>query len=85
MLVYYCMVLIPIIPLYFISTSNNTSPFISLGLMFFYLLIYKPFIDVMRLITKNIIRKKDWWKVYLNPMQYFRELYFPNTSTQPRF
>jgi hypothetical protein len=48
-----------------------------MGLIFFYSLIYRTYIDGKRLVDKNIIEKKDIWKMIIpgKRLAYFRELY----------
>jgi len=47
-------------------------------LIFAYSLIYRTYIDGLRLASKGIIDKADIWKMVYNGrrFQYFKELYF---------
>ncbi|MDO9274666.1 MAG: hypothetical protein Q7T92_03845 [Lutibacter sp.] len=47
------------------------------GAHFFYSLIYRTYIDGKRLADKNILQKKDSWKMMIpgSHIKYFKELY----------
>lgn len=53
----------------------NSTQFV--GLLFFYLLIFRTYVDGKRLADKNIIPKKDIWKMIIpgKHFEYFKELY----------
>ena len=48
------------------------------GLLFFYLLIYRTYVDGKKLADKGIIPAKDIWKMIIpgKHFTYFEELYF---------
>ena len=77
LLIYYFLILTPFVLLIY-STKNhliNNSWFVIL--LFVYVFIYRTLIDYVRLRSKNIIGKNQFWKVLLPGarIKYFRELY----------
>lgn len=50
---------------------------ISIFLLLMYVLVYRTYIDGMRLVCKNLIKRKDIWKVATHGwrVKYFKELY----------
>ncbi|RKS55333.1 hypothetical protein BC962_0293 [Gillisia mitskevichiae] len=46
--------------------------------MIFYSLIYRTYIDGLRLVSKGVIDKADIWKMFYNGRRFqnFKELYF---------
>ncbi len=67
--------LIPIPTLVWIF--ENKSGNLPLILLIIYCLVYRPILDSYRLIRKDVIRKKDIWKIFLGYgyVKWFRELY----------
>lgn len=78
LLVYYVLTLVPLAGILMGQKMEliNSTQFI--GLFFFYLLIYRTCIDGMKLASKNLISKKDIWKLIIpgKRLTYARELYF---------
>ena len=77
-IVYYLSITVPLAALVYgaINKSINNSWFAVLILI--YALIYRTITDYFRLRSKNIIDKKDFWKI-LKPgarAKYFKDLYF---------
>ncbi len=76
--IYYLKVLLPL-PLIFICLEADTV-WLGLGLLLFYSLLYKPFIDAKRLENKGIIKRGDYRKIFFYiggfQIKYFKELYF---------
>ncbi len=69
------------VPFGIIMWLIKTKPFDSaaiLGLFIFYLVFYRTYIDGKRLVEKNIIEKKDIWKMIIpgKRFEYFKELYW---------
>jgi hypothetical protein len=75
--VYYLFILIPIGLIIYLNQAELISTNVFVGLFFFYLLIYRTIVDGKRLSDKNIIPKKDIWKMIIpgNHVKYFKELY----------
>ncbi|MEI9943763.1 MAG: hypothetical protein WDN26_06025 [Chitinophagaceae bacterium] len=82
LLSYYLKIIIPVI--FIIWSFISIGAPVSFGLLFAYLLIYKPFIDGYRLIGLELIDRRELKKMF-NPFlnlqgQYFMELYFENNK-----
>lgn len=75
--VYYLVILVPIGLIFFLNKADLISANVFVGLFFFYLLVYRTIVDGIRLFNKNIIPKKDIWKMIIpgNHVKYFKELY----------
>jgi hypothetical protein len=74
LLIYYFAILLPL-PLLAWSLYNNYIMFFILLISY---LIYRSFVDGQRLIEKELIGKKEFWKVFI-PLwryRYFKELFF---------
>ena len=77
LLVYYILAFTPLaILLYFLRTDNINS-WLFVGLLLFYSLIYRTYIDGKRLADKNIISRNEIWKMVIpgKHIEHFRELY----------
>ena len=57
---------------------NLINNWIFIIFIFAYSLIYRTYIDGLRLVSKGIIDRSDIWKMVYNGrrFQYFKELYF---------
>ncbi len=66
-----------LIPVPVLVWTFKTQPgYLSVGLFFFYLIIYRGILDSWRLIQKGTIRKNDIWKMFVGGHVYwFKELY----------
>ena len=75
-IIYYLTILTPLVFLFWLSKTNNAKLFV--GLLFFYAFIFRTYVDGKRLASKNIIPKKDIWKMIIpgKRAEYFGELYF---------
>ena len=67
--------LVGIIYLYKYPGGFNSGLFV--GLFAFYLFIYRTYTDGLRLAEKNLIPRKDIWKLIIpgKRLEYFKELY----------
>ena len=76
---YYLAVILPTILIVYLFRTKHIESGLFVGLLFFYLIVYRTFIDYLRLLSKNVIGKKDFWKILIPgfTFQYFRELYLP--------
>ncbi|PQJ20614.1 hypothetical protein [Tenacibaculum sp. SG-28] len=75
---YYLTILSPIVALIWLSRTDLVNPTLFVLLLFFYALIFRTYVDGKRLSDKNIIPKKDIWKMIIpgKRFAYFKELYF---------
>lgn len=77
LVIFYTLILVPLAILCWLNNSERINGTLSLGLITFYVLFYRTYIDGKRLADKNIISKKDIWKMIIpgNRFLYFKELY----------
>ncbi|WP_034923176.1 hypothetical protein [Gillisia sp. CAL575] len=75
---YYLAILSPLAMLLYLMKMNYLNSWLFMILIFAYSLIYRTYIDGLRLSSKGIIDKADIWKMVYNGrrFQYFKELYF---------
>ena len=73
---YYLKILIPLGILIWLN-KTDLNPTLFVFLLFFYALIFRTYVDGKRLADKNIIPKKDIWKMIIpgKRFEYFKELY----------
>lgn len=76
---YYLAILIPFGVIIWLGNTIEVSRTVFWGLLIFYLLIYRPFTDGLRLVDNGLIMKKDIWKLLIpgNHIKYSKELYLP--------
>lgn len=74
---YYILILTPLGLMIWLVKTDSISSWGFVGLMLFYSLIYRTYIDGKKLADKNMIEKKDIWKMIIpgNRLEYFKELY----------
>jgi len=73
--IYYLAILLPMLFLVWLALNNNAIVF-SILLMFY--VLFRCFIDGVRLMNKNVISKREYWKTISNPsypIKYFKQLY----------
>ena len=77
LIVYYFYILAPPILLIWMKKIQLIDTTSFGVLVLFYLLIYRTYIDGKRLVDKNVITKKDIWKMIIpgKRITYFKELY----------
>lgn len=75
--IYYLTILSPIGVLTWLSRTDLVNPTLFVLLLFFYVLIFRTYVDGKRLSDKNVIQKKDIWKMIIpgKRFEYFKELY----------
>jgi hypothetical protein len=76
---YYSVIILPFAALIYLSSVNYIPTWWAIGLILAYAVVYRPIIDYLRLKSKGVITKKDFWKAF-NPFfqsKYFRALYLP--------
>ena len=77
LIIYYLLVIAPFVTIILLGRFDfiNSSQFV--GLLFFYLFVYRTYLDGKKLSNKNLIPKKDIWKLSIpgKRMRYLRELY----------
>ena len=75
--IYYLTITAPIVIIVWLNKTDllNSAQFVEL--LFFYLLIFRTYVDGKRLYGKNIIPKKDIWKMIIpgKRFEFFKELY----------
>jgi hypothetical protein len=76
-LVYYLLIFVPFGLIIWLRNIESINSLYFFVLLFFYFLVYRTFLDGYRLYMKNIILKKDIWKMIIpgSRFQYFKELY----------
>ncbi len=74
---YYLSIFVPLGLIIWLSKIESIDSLYFILLFFFYALIYRTYLDGYRLYKKNIILKKDIWKMIIpgNRFEYFKELY----------
>lgn len=77
LLCYYFIILAPIGVLFGLSASNLLDGTLFFVLILFYALVYRTYTDGKRLANKNLIEKRDIWKMLIpgSRLKYFKELY----------
>ena len=63
--IYYLTILSPIGVLTWLSRTDLVNPTLFVLLLFFYVLIFRTYVDGKRLSDKNVIQKKDIWKMII--------------------
>ncbi len=76
-LVYYILLFAPLGLIIWLNNVEIINATAFVLLLFLYLSIYRTYLDGYRLAMKNIIPKKDIWKMIIpgRRFQYFKELY----------
>ncbi len=74
---FYLAIFLPLILLVFLIRYQLIDANYFVILLLFYALVYRTFTDGIRLVDKNIIQKKDIWKMIIpgSRLEFFRELY----------
>jgi hypothetical protein len=75
--IYYLTILLPLGILIWLSKTDLINSTLFVFLLFFYALIFRTYVDGKRLADRNIIPKKDIWKMIIpgKRIEYFKELY----------
>ena len=75
---YYTAILSPLAILLFLMRMNYLDSWLFIILIIAYSLIYRTYVDGLRLVSKGILEKSDIWKMVYNGrrFQYFKVLYF---------
>ena len=75
MFVYYLVAFMIPVPVLVWIFKTQTG-YLPVGLFFFYLIIYRGFLDSYRLIQKRVIARKDIWKMFVGGhVFWFKDLY----------
>lgn len=77
LLTFYILILVPLGILFWLNKSDLINGTLFVILLIFYALVYRTYTDGKRLANKNIIQKKDIWKMIIpgNRFEHFKELY----------
>jgi len=77
LLTFYILILAPFGILFWLNTSDLINETAFVVLILCYTLIYRTYTDGKRLADKNIIAKKEMWKIVIpgNRLEQFKELY----------
>lgn len=77
LLFYYVLILTPIGILFWLNQTHLLEGNVVLILFLFYALVYRTYVDGKRLADKNIIPKKDIWKMIIpgKRSKYLKDLY----------
>jgi hypothetical protein len=77
---YYLQIMLPFLFLFALSKLFGSFTFV-VGL-FFYVFVYRPFVDGYKLLRTGLIDKNSFWKLFIpfNPfrLKFFHQLYFEN-------
>ena len=75
--IYYLTIIAPIGIIVWLNKTDSLNSTQFVGLLFFYLFIFRTYVDGKRLYDKNIIPKKDIWKMLIpgKHFEFFKELY----------
>lgn len=75
---YYFAILFPLAMILFLMRMDFVNSWLFITLIITYSIIYRTYIDGLRLVSKGIIEKSDIWKIAYNGrrFEYFRELYW---------
>lgn len=78
LVIYYILILAPVGVIFWLKEAELISGTLFAGFILFYAFIYRTFIDGKKLADKNIILKKDIWKLIIpgNRLEHIKELYF---------
>ncbi len=77
LILFYLLIIVPFGIILILNLFGLINEMKFVGLLMFYLLIYRTFIDGNRLVNKKIIPKRDIWKM-LRPgfrIDHFKDLY----------
>lgn len=76
LITYYIIILAPLLLIILLRTGINNAPIFA-GLILFYAFVYRTITDGIRLSQKNVIPKKDIWKLIIpgSRILHFKELY----------
>ena len=79
---YYFALVAPLVIIFGLSELQIINAKTLVLLFLFYLVVYRTYIDGLRLVGKDLISKKDIWKLAIpgSRTDYLRELYFETES-----
>ena len=69
-IVYYLTIFIPLIILFYLLKSDKIDPTFFLLYLFIYAFVYRIITDYFRLLSRHIIQKKDFWKLFIPGARY---------------
>ena len=76
--VYYFFIFTPLFLLLWLSNEKEIEASLFVGLLFFYVFVYRTYIDGKRLVNKGVLLKNDIWRLMLPGfrLSHFRALYW---------
>ncbi|MEP6617222.1 MAG: hypothetical protein ABJA57_11610 [Ginsengibacter sp.] len=77
-LLFYICVFLPL--LLIVNFAQALGPSFFGAFLFIYVFLYRPTLDVTRLVDKGVINRMDFWKTFFlfrRTSKYFRQLYLP--------
>ena len=74
---YYLTILTPITTLFWLNKNDSIGTLSFVTMFLFYSFVFRTYVDGKRLYEKNIIQKKEIWKLVIpgKRFDYIRELY----------
>lgn len=78
LIVYYAIIFIPLGLLLYFAKTKQLGSGCFVVLLFVYAFIFRAITDYARLRSKNVIEKKQFWRILIpgSRIKYFKELYF---------
>ncbi|SDR88194.1 hypothetical protein SAMN04487764_0926 [Gillisia sp. Hel1_33_143] len=74
---YYFAIITPLVLMIFFLRMFNINSLVFVSFLFTYTLIYRTYIDGLRLVSKGVIEKNEIWKMFYRGLrvEHFKELY----------
>ncbi len=69
-IVYYLTIFTPLIFLFYLIKSDNIDATVFVFSFFIYVFVYRTITDYFRLLSRHIIEKKDFWKLFIPGARY---------------
>ncbi len=78
-ILYYLVITVPFVVLVYFVRLHKINSGLFTVLLLTYVFIYRSITDYLRLLSRNIISRKDFWRTYMpsSRIKYFKALYFP--------
>ena len=78
-ILYYLVIIVPFVALLYFGELHKIDSALFTVLLLIYVFIYRAITDYLRLLSRNIIDRKDFWRTYMpsSRIKYFKALYLP--------